>query len=89
MSERKIVDPRELEEIIHYYTTYGHEAPENIKKQDLVTLAQECLHLREALEKVLEVDISRIQADNRSVIAIEAMRKSAEEGLGKPNSKYI
>lgn len=86
---RKIVDPRELSEILHYYSNYGDEAPENIKRQDLVTLAQECLILREALEKVLEVDTSRIQTDNRSTVAIDDMKKAAEEGLGKPNRDYI
>ena len=87
--ERKIVDPRELFEILNYYITYGHEAPEKIKKADLVTLAQECLDLREALEEVLKVDVSRIQRDNRSMVAIEQMKNAAEHGLGKPSTKYI
>lgn len=88
-SERKIVQPQELLEILHYYTNYGDESPEEIKRQDLVTLAKECLSLREALEEVLSVDISRIQTDNRSVVAIEAMRKAAEHGLGRVVNKHI
>jgi hypothetical protein len=86
---KETVDPRELMEIIHYYSTYGDEAPENVKQADILRVANECIRLRNALDEVLSVDTSRIQRDSRSVVAIDNMKEAARKGIGEINNKMI
>ncbi|UXR28934.1 hypothetical protein [Bacillus paranthracis] len=73
----------ELQELYEYFKAYGDEAPDWLKVSDITSLAEECLRLRKVLKDVTQVDTSRIQRDNRSIVAIQTMRNLALNALGQ------
>jgi hypothetical protein len=73
----------ELQELYDYFKHYGDEAPDWLKVADIASLAEECLRLRKTLKDITQVDTSRIQRDNRSIVAIQTMRNLALNVLGE------
>mgnify|MGYP001050841424 CR=1 FL=1 len=70
------INPRDIEEILYYYKSYGKDAPEYVKHADLISLADECLRLREVLGNIVDIDPA---SDN----AVEKMIAVAKDGIGK------
>ena len=88
MKKEETVDPRELTEILNYYTHFS-DSDNEVKTIDIIRVAKECLRLREILERINSVDLTRIEADNRSLVAVGEMKLLACKGLGNPKKLVI